>query len=316
MFGKTIKCPDCRGRVLVEDNTRYVKCECGKLLPNKHFIEPTFDELEFSKHLNISNWSESVFNIAKEMEKTIQKIEFLGNNEAVIYFTGKVCTSKNETILLSNLTHMKNDITRFAKISFKYAVCADFHKKCDYSHLCPLRSAVFLYLYRKEYGDEAIKEARKLSKIELSKNNTSKEFNWDVNNHSSEYVPTRTLKFVEKLLDNNYISFTYDTSNNNVICTASKSLTFGNLEYLMKLSQKKLREVLTMDLESFSLDVSCVGDSSVFYIQHLAKYVEYLRRNHSYESFYKRQTQKEREFAKAKKVSPMLEKTVFVGNSA
>ena len=317
MFGRYIKCPKCKNRMQQEENVKYVKCECGHVFINKHFIEPTFQELDFAKGYDLKVWPDSVFNIACEIEKTIQKIEHLGGNEVIVWFGSKVCQSKNETILLSNLTHMKNDIARNSRFNFKYTACADFHKKCDYSYICPIRAATYLYLYRQTYGDEAVKNTRKLSKLELSKNNTSKTFNWDVNNHSSEYVPTKTLKFVEKLLDNNYISFSHQsTADDVVVCVSSKNLTFNNLEYLMKLSSKKLREELTTDLEVFKLSTSHVGTIGIFYIQHLAKYVEYLRRNHSYEAFYKKQMQKEKEMNKQKKVSPMLEKTTYVETSA
>lgn len=301
MFGRTIKCNKCKSRTTLPSNIKYIKCdECGEVLTNKYFVEPQFESLEFSKVFTLSRWPESVFNIAKEMEKAIQKVELIGNNEVIAYYGIRVCQSKNETILLSNLTHLNKDLTKIARFNLKNATCSDFHKKCDYTCLCPLRAAVYLYLYRREYGDEAVKNARKLSKEEHSKNNISKTFDWDVNNHTSEYIPTKTLRFVEKILDNNYISFAHQSGEGNtVMCTSSMALSTKDIPYLISLPAKKLRETLTMDLESSLLCVSSIVTVDTLYLQHLAKYVEYLRRNHSYEAFYKRQLQKEREMAKA-----------------
>ena len=80
---------------------------------NYHILHicQTFEDLDFSKGYNLKYWPESVFNIARELEKMIQRVEYVGGNEVYVWFGGKVCQSKNETILLS--THLIEEVSEF-----------------------------------------------------------------------------------------------------------------------------------------------------------------------------------------------------------
>jgi hypothetical protein len=322
-----IYCPTCLERIKPTANVKYIRCpECKRLIQNTLFVEPKFEDLKLANKFNIHEIPESVYQIAFELMNEIKKHEFLGNNEIRIWHTAKVCGSQNELQLLSNLKYI-NAPEKVLRFNLSQPICITYeqshtiieqdgvpekssvinHKNissnesspiCDYAYACPIRIATYLYLLKETYGLEYIKEQRKLAKKNATENNARKHFCWDVNNHSSQYIPTKTLNFIEKLLDNNYIVFSHLPFNETMVhYTVSKNILEKSIEELMKLSNKELKTLALTDFISDVTPMSLLDDSLISQ----AKYVEYLRRNGTYQQFYKKQQKTEKMMKKEKK---------------